>query len=388
MDRERGRPLGRSIPFARKLEAAVRAQSLAKRLRNRVPVRNTTVLVSVAACLGDFVSKDLVELGVTGSLADFHDPQGQVIGNIGASRSRGTEESVVGGLDEANNCVHVLAFNVANLDREDLALEEVDRGFGRGLNTLEDEKEHEGPTLLDRMEFLVLFHALGPQRFIGVVAKELEGVLHVFLDIGLELAEPSIIPSITGSYFGHVETWIICEEIVNTGATIWVSVHGTRLRDVVSTYNGEHIHDVVVNGMVFKGLELNSKVVTMLQDTVVVLLSGEYGEFVTLGENKSSCSLHEDLSLFRIKISTRELVPKAWCDVGVTISRTGIENHFPTIDDNGSSGGHGHDRCRGLRSNWGSSLRSIAKEILSGLRRERDLVSLLAVDLVSEMDGI
>ena len=80
----------------------------------------------------------------------------------------------------------------------------------------------------------------------------------------------------------------------------------------MSTGDGKHVHDVVVNGMVFESLELSSKVMTMLQDAVIVLLSRECRELVSLGENKSGSGLDKDLSLFRVKLVTLELVPETW----------------------------------------------------------------------------
>ena len=185
MGSERRRILLGSIPFTGELQAAIRARSLVKSLRDRVPIGNTAILVSLATRLRDFVSENLVEFVVTGGLEDLHDLERQVVGNVRTSRGRSTEESLVSSFDKANHRVHVLAFNFAYLNGENLALEELDRGFRGSLNTLKNEVEHEGTTLLNRMELFVLLQALRPQSFFSVVAEELEGKLHVFLHVGL-----------------------------------------------------------------------------------------------------------------------------------------------------------------------------------------------------------
>ena len=77
-------------------------------------------------------------------------------------------------------------------------------------------------------------------------------------------------------------------------------MNSSRLGDIVGADNGENVHDVVIDGMVFESLELGPKIVTMLEDTVVVLLGREDGELVALCEDESSGSLHEDLSLFAV----------------------------------------------------------------------------------------
>ena len=59
----------------------------------------------------------------------------------------------------------------------------------------------------------------------------------------------------------------------------------------------------------------------MLQDAVIVLLSREHRELVTLGENESGSGLDEDLSLFRVEFVTLELIPKTWDSEVVTRGR-------------------------------------------------------------------
>ena len=88
----------------------------------------------------------------------------------------------------------------------DLVLEVFNSRFRRVLDASQNETEHERTSLLDGVMGHAVFHALCPERPIGVILWEVKGELEIFLHVGVFWVNPGIVPGIASCHFSNVKS--------------------------------------------------------------------------------------------------------------------------------------------------------------------------------------